>query len=280
MSLAKQNYKFKKNLLMLCFDYNEATDHLMWSIAIDAIEGFCAGIGLENQYFLLATKVICSPFLIKFRSKNNMEIESKRGCLMGLPGTKMILHLLNRLVLKYTIKKTLGPEEFGKVPVRLVGDDGLAIFRKSTALKFIQNSKEFSLDIGRRKVGLYKNAANFCERFWIRGTFPMKPDTDENFLVSSLIDDINPRLYSREVKERNFQNQFDTNPCFGKFKAVNKNQSWSKDLDPRGNKRVAFMFIYNFRYLLPKNIMISMPICYGGMGLGSWALCEQLMPPD
>jgi hypothetical protein len=61
---------------------------------------------------------------------------------MALPGTKVILGLLNRLVLKSThIGSELKPKTFRKLKWRFAGDDVIGITTRELALNFVKNTK-------------------------------------------------------------------------------------------------------------------------------------------
>jgi len=85
--------------LFMSGDYEEATDHVEHEVARKILHHFFNKLGYTSKYIHGYIDLLLSPREIQVDPRNhNTWVVSKRGCLMGEPGSKVVLTILTKCV--------------------------------------------------------------------------------------------------------------------------------------------------------------------------------------
>jgi hypothetical protein len=87
----------ESGLSLLTSDLSQASEYLRHDVTGIILDGFCDGVGITTPYTKLATKLLTQPHFLEDASGpyvyDYMGMCTRRGCLMGNPGTKGALTL-------------------------------------------------------------------------------------------------------------------------------------------------------------------------------------------
>lgn len=83
------------DLYLIAGDYEEATDHIDWNRARLILDTYLETAFLNTHYATTCVSLLLSPR--HFEEKWIDDWTSRRGCLMGEPGTKVVLTILTKV---------------------------------------------------------------------------------------------------------------------------------------------------------------------------------------
>jgi hypothetical protein len=182
---------------------------------------------------------------------------------MGLPGTKYLLHSLGKALEKAAEHQTTSVDwvTLSMSAYANAGDD----IMKPGSLKVLRRHKKevlnFKLVPSEDKWGIYLVGGPFCEVMVALGglatTKPWLHPGRKLFLQESP----RPRLLSPETKPRTGDD--DTNPSFGKGRALGKELTWC---EPQLASLAGILFIRNFREYGDQKPLAALPYVVGGYG--------------
>jgi len=188
---------------------------------------------------------------------------SKRGALMGLPGTKIILHTLSKAIdVHATQRQALKPYQLRAHPWRCAGDDVVKFGNLDVLDRYYTSATTYRVKPSVDKWGTYLKGGKFCER-------PLRLDgyltTSSEDLKHSVYQDMVPmRLLSPETKA--FSGDEDTNPIFGKGFQLGKELQWYTG-PPSKRDLACVIFRENFKEYGNYQLLEMLPREFGGFGL-------------
>jgi hypothetical protein len=103
ISAAAQGYEFAKqfskprdDFWFLTSDLTQASEYINKDLALEILKGFVEGIGFaDSSYMMISCELLCGSRELVFEdSVEKLSVQTKRGLLMGDPGTKAGLTLL------------------------------------------------------------------------------------------------------------------------------------------------------------------------------------------
>nr|CAK8177707.1 RNA-dependent RNA polymerase [Narnavirus sp.] len=270
---------------ILSSDLKTATDYCPFGYSRSLLEGFIDGLGIKTCYTKAWIEVLTSPRVYRGIIP---EIPTKRGILMGDPGTKVVLTLFNKAAEMEAMRRfnlhlhrvsltmiTYGPEWDKKPHFRLFscsGDDHVAIgpvkyLREITKAHInngmkVSTSTNFISSIG----GIYCEELVFIKDQQIWDTWGLKcPFKTVHYDRHPHVDSIKMRLFSLCVKETEGRN--DTNPAIGMAPTLRSMLEWMDECKWTEIKALASIrFRQRVRGLIPSNLFLcSLPRALGGV---------------
>lgn len=184
-------------------------------------------------------------------------VTTRKGVLMGDPGSKIILTILTKCVDSASRGVLFGPE-LRAHPFQTAGDDQICIGSIDYLRKFKQLAPRFSVVPSEEKWGIFRRAAPFCEQAVTRGKF----DKKQLFKAPEpMLDFLKCRLLSRESKLGMGVPDQDTNPAIGKCFQFSRMLSWIPEKDfPKGKVEMALkLFVRNLWNFLPRDFHLGLP---------------------
>jgi len=262
---------------ILAGDFETATDFLPHKRGQLIMEAFFKGMGTGSPYLREYTRLILSPFTLMGEEIGCFQ--STRGCLMGAPGSKVVLTILVKTAFKAGTSpdRVMSYGELESLPFASAGDDVIAFGQT----KYLNRYRKFAILAGLKphplKWGIYRRAASFCEQIIrIQGNWSEEPHKAEN---PAFIDNPKSRLFSLE--SRPGKGDIDTNPVYGKSRMLGRMLSWQPELFPGFKTRAVRLFVRNFRRHTVIGYQLFLPTQWGGMGIpcpGGTSRLEPYMP--
>jgi DNA-binding Lrp family transcriptional regulator len=204
---------------VLLGDLERSTDFIEYEVGNLHMESFWKPWENVTPYFKYAHELLLQPFILNNKGTKHISV---RGALMGLPGTKILLHTISKAIdidadgRKYPLKF----HELQKHPWRCAGDDVVKFGTLETLRRSKTSAYLYRVKPSENKWGVYLKGGKFCERaIYMDGTLSISS------LEESAYKDIVPiRLLSPETKL--FSGDEDTNPIFGKGWNLAKELGW------------------------------------------------------
>lgn len=141
-------------------DYETATDYIEWNTIIWYVIPYLRSIGVTSPYVINYFLLLCVPRFIY-----NEGWSTVRGVLMGEPGSKIVLTILTRIILRVSQRRfRMLHGDLLRCPLGSAGDDIVGITDELRLLLMIkENSRRVSLLPSKEKWGIFKNGVVYCE---------------------------------------------------------------------------------------------------------------------
>jgi hypothetical protein len=226
-------------------DFESATDHVNHEAGRVAMHAFCDGLGLSSKYIHGYIDLLLSPRIFE---EDDMVYISNTGSLMGEPGTKVVLTALGKIANVYAHSS----EE--SVYFATAGDDQIdAGDRSEPLLRYAEAARITTMIPSKEKWGVFKYAVRYCQAVLL----PNSQVSHAEVAVPKV------RLLSPETKQR--RGDDDTNPAYGKAKALATECSWSEF--PDLCKCMVYLFLRNMSQYIEYSHELFTPREWGGLGL-------------
>lgn len=227
-------------------DFEAATDHIQHRAGKIAMMELLRAInGDKNRYAESFIDLLLSPRVIE---EDGIVTITNSGCLMGEPGTKIVLTFLALVANCYARGS----------PSKLfatAGDDQIdAADSAEQLIKYAEASKITTMVPSEEKWGIMTHFAVYCQQLLdIHIGDPKKGE----------IPVPKPRLLSSETKTGRGDN--DTNPSYGKASQFAKECEWSPFVEIK--QAMTLMFLRNMRPFIEERPEVFLPREWGGLGL-------------
>lgn len=251
---------------LLLGDLEDATNWVSHEVGELHLDSFTEGLARGRpvtDYIAHAGKLVLTPLLIEYDEEVWLTCN---GAPMGLPGTKILLHSLGKAVEKRAERQDRAlPYSVQRLSSYSNAGDDIAKFGPKVILRRHREAcLEYKLKPSDDKWGIYEVGGPFCEvMLSLGGKATPKPETVIAPEYPMLVEPPRARLLSPETKPRTSDD--DTNPSFGKGKALGKEQTWV--LDQRVSLHSSLLFIRNFREYGDQRQLAALPKLLGGYGL-------------
>lgn len=94
--LLSVGYEIPEHHQLMMGDYETATDFIEHELAFRVCCSFFNGARIRSSYVYSYLRLLCSPREVWY--KNHLQFTTRRGILMGDPGSKIVLTILTRCV--------------------------------------------------------------------------------------------------------------------------------------------------------------------------------------
>lgn len=251
-----------KGEALLLGDFEQATDLLCRHRAYIILTNFLEGFGMNSKYINTCLEIILGNYLVD-------DFFAVRGCPMGMPCTKPILHIMVKTIslMSKGVEIPRTAIQLESDPFSAAGDDLIDICSVETARRYKRMVIKAGLKPSEDKWGIYKYGGPYCEQMLLHDNVSYAFPPDQNNSV--LLDSLRLRLLSRETKPT--QGDEDRNPIFGKAKLFQKELDWTPEFYTGYKARARQLFLRNFKPLIrlegvtPYNLFL--PSSLGGLGL-------------
>lgn len=256
-------------------DLETATDMVEFQVGCEVMSGFWHGFSRNKgltPYFLNSHRLILQPLNITSRGRT---IQSVRGSPMGFPGTKALLHILNKVVevrctglSGYRLPRTISELEHTRYSC--AGDDFVREDTKVELLRQFRPGYELlRLKMSEEKSGIFSVGAMFCESILLvdgkRQHPPSKMEDVDG--IYFLVDAARGRLMSPESKDAHGDK--DSNPLWGKVAQLSREIAWMVEPYKGYKKKLSVLIEFAFRDFGKIGWMLGIPPKMGGFGLYS-----------
>jgi len=224
-------------------DFESATDNIEHEAGIISTDCLLTALRCDrNSYAKNYIRLLLSPREI---TEKGVVTTTNSGCLMGEPGTKVILTFLALVANCYARGSGPGPLFATAGDDQIDADDDLEIMKR-----YAEASKVTTMVPSMEKWGVFQYSTLYCQQLL---------DVRESTEISVP----KPRLLSPETKSSHGDDEI--NPSFGKASQLSKEMSWSpyKDLC----NSMTLMFLRNMRRFIEYKPEIFIPKEWGGLGL-------------
>nr|CAK8177712.1 RNA-dependent RNA polymerase [Narnavirus sp.] len=276
---------------ILTSDLKTATDFCPHSYSRQLLEGFTEGLGISSPYVTVWIHLLTSPRRYLFKDEI---VDTKRGVLMGDPGTKLVLSLFNKVAelearLRFTVpslerascKSLLGYlQRKGKLPpvppfrlFAFAGDDHVAVGPPRYLRHITQSHIKNGMSVSTSTNFISRVAGFYCEEclfigdpvtwtYWGSKT----PLYKFPYGLNPHVDALKVRLLSpcrREVDGRD-----DTNPAIGMAPTLRGMLAWIAEGWEAVKPLASMRFQQKLRCMLPRNLFLAaLPRALGGIEL-------------
>lgn len=278
----------EEELFLLTSDLKQASEFLVHQNTRALLKSFVAGAGLTCPYFTTCIDLLCSPRYISGAEGPFFYpytgLTSKRGCLMGDPGTKAAL-TLTMLVAEEMALLTYHASKVGKTvedclsepepsytwrTYSAAGDDHVAIGPRSYCAGIDDALEELGACLSREKCFLSKIGAFFTEELLLRTDqtqMELKvPLWEAEYDRTIHVDSVKVRLLSPCSKVTLVRD--DKNPALGKCRQFLKKLEWLPSSFALFKDLAMSRFKLRFSSYLPwDNPMLYFPNHLGGLGI-------------
>lgn len=234
-------------------DYTAATNWIEFEPARLHMQSMLSEMSIgKNDYMRTAHELILRPCIL---TADGTKYRTCRGALMGLPGTKIILHTMGKAIemASRDLRSPKSPRELKEYPLAIAGDDTMKISKSLSELKkFIPKTEMYSLVPSTDKWRYYKRGGIFCQE-----VFSLENDT-------IFVDHVPARALSKETKAKSDE---DKNPIFGKAHYLSKRIEWMPRFQTEGSHdQIWFVFQRNHRMYGDYSRIANLPRHLGGLG--------------
>jgi hypothetical protein len=239
-------------------DLERSTDFIEFEVGRTHMDAFWQPWKGVSEYFLHAHELILQPFVLSIKGVSDI---AQRGALMGLPGTKIILHTISKAIdVASTRTLPMSPQSLHSHTWRCAGDDIIRLGSLANLRRYKPSAIRYRVKPSDDKWGVYLKGGKYCERaIFLDGT------ASTSDLRQSAYRDIIPvRLISPETKTRSGDD--DVNPTFGKGHALAKELEWYSGPSEKKSKALG-LFVENFREYGDMRATMFVPRHLGGLGL-------------
>nr|CAK8177710.1 RNA-dependent RNA polymerase [Narnavirus sp.] len=272
---------------ILSSDLKTATDYCPHGYAKALLKGFITGLGFNTPFTELWADLVTSPRLYW---KDGREYQTKRGVLMGDPGSKVVLSLFNRVAeYEANVRFNFGPAvrmtgkflsrqltHRGIVPNRFrlfayAGDDHISIGPKRYLEEITRSHTRNGMMVSKSSNFISKIAGFYCEEvlfirtpqvweYWGSRIPLYKQPYEENPHVDAL----KLRLLSLAQKEHEGKNE--TNPAIGMSSTLRGMAAWFSEGWESTRGILSMRFRQKMRGLIPRNpVLAALPKELGGV---------------
>lgn len=227
-------------------DFEAASDHIQHRAGRIAMHRLLSVLNADkNEYATNYVDLLLSPRVIE---EDGVVTITNSGCLMGEPGTKIVLTFLALVANCYARRGT---------PSKLfatAGDDQIdADEDPKDLLRYAEASKVTTMVPSTEKWGIFRFQANYCQQLL---------DIQAEIGMGE-IPVPKPRLLSSETKSG--RGDQDTNPAYGKSSQFAREYSWC-DFE-RIKLAMVLLFLRNMRHHIEPRPEVFLPREWGGLGL-------------
>jgi hypothetical protein len=228
-------------------DFESATDHIQHVAGRLAVRQLLSELGApEGGYSKNFVDLLLSPRVIE---ENGEVIVTNSGCLMGEPGTKIVLTFLALVANCYAHRGAPSPL------FATAGDDQIdAAEEPEVLLEYAEASRVTTMVPSTEKWGVFTFTALYCQQLL---------DIQNGSSRGAEIAVPKPRLLSPESKSNRGDDE--TNPAYGKSSQLAREISWSPFLSI--NQSMVVLFLRNMRHLIKLEPQAFLPREWGGLGL-------------
>jgi len=228
-------------------DYDSATDHIQHRAGRLAMHKLLATINADkNGYAKNYVDLLLSPRVIE---EDGVVTVTNSGCLMGEPGTKIVLTFLALVANCYARRGP--PSKY----FATAGDDQIdADNSPEELLRYAEASKVTTMVPSTEKWGIFRYSALYCQQLL---------DIQCESKRTAEIAVPKPRLLSPETKSG--RGDEDTNPAYGKSSQFAKECEWCDFIDIK--RSMVVLFLRNMRQYIEPKIELFIPREWGGLGL-------------
>jgi len=238
-------------------DFDSATDHIDHTAGRLAMEILIKEIGGGEGY---ASNFVSLLFTPRYFTEGGVVTTTNSGCLMGEPGTKIVLTFL-ALVAQCYVRKGNSSKYFATA-----GDDQIdADDNPDILLHYAEASQITTMVPSMKKWGIFKHSLVYCQQL-------LHIETTAN---QGEISVPKPRLLSKEQKGG--RGDLDTNPAYGKARQFLSESAWCEFPDLVG--KMLFLFLRNMRPFIEYSNQLFLPREWGGLGLPLGKNITHLLPP-
>jgi hypothetical protein len=259
--MVNSNLIFKEDEYLVLGDFEKATDFLQRNRAAKVINGFIRGAEIDSSYLKSCLAIILGDWTVS----NKLSL---RGCPMGMPCTKIILHILSKTisVISQNVTECRTYKELLYNPFAAAGDDLIDIGDEKHSKRMLDATAMVGLKPSNDKWGSYKEAGPYCEVLLCPkiGIFTHDYQCGDR----AILDMIRLRLISPETKPQ--RGDQDRNPIFGKMFGFMKELQWTPNYYPDYLDRAFLIFARNFRRYIRQDGVVPhnffLPRYLGGLG--------------
>nr|CAK8177705.1 RNA-dependent RNA polymerase [Narnavirus sp.] len=276
---------------ILTSDLTTATDYCPFGYGKALMKGFFKGLGISGVFLDTYVDLLLSPRTYLGPDPYFMGSETKRGSLMGDPGTKIVLSLFNKCaemeaMLRWSMGLPKRPSTntlirhlkgHGVVTSRFrlfafSGDDHIGIGPPGYLREITKAHIKNGLKVSESTNFISPIAGFYCEeiifignptvwRCWGRKVPLYLQPYEENPHVDAL----KIRLFSLCTKEHEGKNE--TNPAIGMASSLRAMLAWFKEGWESVRPLCSYRFAQKMRKLLPQNLFLrAIPRQLGGLG--------------
>jgi hypothetical protein len=234
-------------------DYSAATNWIEFEPARLHMSSMLKEMSVgKNDYMRYAHELILRPCVL---TADGTKYVTCRGALMGLPGTKILLHTMGKAI-DMSSRELLAPKrhiDLKSYPLAIAGDDTMKLSKSLSELKrFIPCTEMYSLVPSTEKWRYYKRGGIFCQE-----VFSLENDV-------FYVDHVPSRALSKETKAKSDE---DKNPIFGKSHYLSKRIEWMPRFQkPGSHDQIWFVFQRNHRKYGDYTEIAKLPRHLGGLG--------------
>jgi hypothetical protein len=228
-------------------DFDAATDHIQHRAGRIALKVLTSKLGADrNGYANNFLDLLLSPRVIE---EDGIVTITNSGCLMGEPGTKIVLTFLALVANCYARRGP--PSEY----FATAGDDQIdAADELSELERYAEASKVTTMVPSIEKWGIFTYQANYCQQLL---DIQCGDPKEAEIAVPK------PRLISPETKSG--RGDDDTNPAYGKCSQLAKEMEWSGF--ERLNRSMILLFLRNMKRFIEPKPEVFLKREWGGLGL-------------
>jgi hypothetical protein len=228
-------------------DFDSATDHIQHRAGRLAMHKLLEVLGADrNRYATNFVDLLLSPRVLE---EDGVVTITNSGCLMGEPGTKIVLTFL-ALVANCYARRGIPSKLFATA-----GDDQIdADDDKEELLRYAEASKITTMVPSSEKWGIFEYSAIYCQQLL---------NIEEDDPLKAEIAIPKPRLLSPETKSG--RGDTDTNPAYGKSSQFAKEYEWCP-YDWIKNSMI-LLFLRNMKTYIELDPIVFLPREWGGLGL-------------
>jgi hypothetical protein len=227
-------------------DFESATDHIQHNAGRMAMKKLLEVLNADhNGYASNYVDLLLSPRVVE---EDGIVTITNSGCLMGEPGTKIVLTFLALVANCYAHGKP-------STSFATAGDDQIDAGSDATVLlRYAEASRITTMVPSLTKWGIFRHFAVYCQQLLdIHVGDPMKSE----------IPVPKPRLISSETKQG--RGDHDTNPSFGKASQFAKEYQWCPFEGIK--KSMVLLFLRNMNRFIERKPEVFLAREWGGLGL-------------
>jgi hypothetical protein len=232
-------------------DFESSTDHINHKAGRIAMHALCDELGLTSDYIRGYLDMLLSSRLLEI--DEGVSDITCGGCLMGEPGTKVVLTFLSKVSNTYAHLGKVSPH------YATAGDDQIdASDDPKMLLRYADASRITTMKPSLEKWGIMQYCANYCQSLVQVG----------GLVGLSEIAGPKTRLLSPETKQG--RGDHDVNPAYGKAYQFAREASWS--ICPDIVQSMLILFLQNMNQYISYSHELFTPCEWGGLGLPGLSL--------
>lgn len=228
-------------------DFESATDHIEHRAGMEAMTQLLEVLGANRDgYAFTFLRLLFSPRRIE---EDGFVTITNSGCLMGEPGTKIVLTFLALVANCYAHKGE--PSSL----FATAGDDQIdASVSSDVLLRYAEASRITTMVPSMDKWGIFRYSCVYCQQLL---------DIEAGEGMAKEISVPKPRLLSPESKQ--LRGDEDTNPAYGKARLFKTEAAWCEF--PEIVTSMTLLFLRKMHQFIEARAELFLPIEWGGLGL-------------